>query len=1584
MIQINWNNFKAKFNGKETSSFESLAYQLFCNEYGNDTGVFRFKNQTGIETEPINFEGIYIGFQAKFYETKISDNKDEIIESIEKGKRENPKLNKILFYLNQEFSESSTKKVKNPAYKKEIEKIAKKLKVEIEWRVPSHFERQLALPKNNYLNDFFFSLDKSVIDSLNEIKNHSENLLRPIQENIEYEKNRIIIDRISIINDIREEVDKSGIVIISGEGGCGKTAIIKEFYNDNKDSFPFYIFKASEFELSDIQLLFKKHHNLSLNDFTEAHNKEERKIIVIDSAEKISDLENQEPIKEFISALIKNSWSILFTTRLSYLDDLRFQFIEVFRLPFKQIGINNLTESELIKLSEEFKFQLPINERLKKITLNPFYLNEYLKNYNSIDNTINYSEFKNILWLKKIQNSSYRKQNTHINREECFLAIIKERSDSGNFFVNPSGCQPATLSLLQSDEIIDYNSANGGYFITHDIYEEWGLNKLIERTYLQSLSNKDFVSKIGLSLTIRRAFRIWLSDKLIENLDEIKSFIENVFIDKSIDQTWKDETLVSILLSDYSDEFFTQFHELIINDEYSILKKSIFFLRIACKEVDNSLYKLFGKELDLKYLFTKPKGNGWHSVIDLINKNIENFDISDLSYLTPLLEEWNSNNNKGESTKKASLFALHFYKKLQLSDEYLYTEDSGKKLVKIINQGAPELKDELSIIFDEVLENNWSNRSDPYYDLCLSILKPELEALPTLIALPDYILKLADLFWFEPPIKSGLYSSIGMEQHYSISRNSKHDYSTASALQTPINYLLKFSFKNTLDFIINFTNKTVEFYANSDYKDTIEEIEIQLTNEIKVKQYISQSLWHLYRGNGSPVTPYLLQSIHMALEKHLLDIAKKHKSEIIESWLLYLIKESKSASITSVVASVVLAYPDKLFNVAKVLFGCQKLFHYDTSRAVSEYHVKSLYSIGYGIMSENEIYADERIKTCDDPHRWNSLESLALNYQLFKNEEISDEESKNRARIIWDIIDSFHKKLPKRDEETDKDKTTRLLLARLDKRKMNISTEVQGDKILVSLNPEIDADLKKHSEEAVKESLSFMKHSGLKLWSTYKLEGDKKHEKYEEYQNDTKKILNKTKEIINGLKNGDSQFHLFNSAIPSLTCSTLIRFYSSELTKDEKEFCKETILEYATAPFQDGYNYQVSDGVEVSISSIPFLINLFPGESSKLNSLLFLVLMDNRTISHQVKFCNFAIKAFANHLWDISPLNALKILQCFLKFKPLFNIIKEEKSTRADMPYSRVRVSYQEIIKEFFKQYEKELDEAFNKDFEDIDFKVDNYSVQDLDIIFQIIPIKTEDKTLLNYVSEIVLSLSEKLIKGNRHRDRDKSRDRSQDIDSSLRYRFLKKYSYFVLYRPVSDIDRFIKPFVDNFQSSDEMKYFFEQFIWAEDKINQYEQFWLIWELFYPKIIEFGKDEGGHYYKSIIKTYLLAWNHWRKDAKNWVSLKEREKLFYKKTVRDLAENPAVLDSIAQFLNQIGSDFIEEGVFWISDLVRGNEHKKLGVNTVYYTAQLVRKYIYLNRTKVKHEIKTKTEILIILNFLISKGSVNAYLLREDIL
>ncbi|WP_249535438.1 hypothetical protein, partial [Escherichia coli] len=68
-------------------------------------GIFRYKNQSGIETNPITKDNEIIGWQSKFYDTKLSDNKADLIEMIEKSKKAYPGLSKIIFYTNQEWGQ---------------------------------------------------------------------------------------------------------------------------------------------------------------------------------------------------------------------------------------------------------------------------------------------------------------------------------------------------------------------------------------------------------------------------------------------------------------------------------------------------------------------------------------------------------------------------------------------------------------------------------------------------------------------------------------------------------------------------------------------------------------------------------------------------------------------------------------------------------------------------------------------------------------------------------------------------------------------------------------------------------------------------------------------------------------------------------------------------------------------------------------------------------------------------------------------------------------------------------------------------------------------------------------------------------------------------------------------------------------------------------------------------------------------------------------------------------------------------------------------------------------------------------------
>src|SRR5262245_62408220 len=94
--------------------------------------------------------------------------------------------------------------------------------------------------------------------------------------------------------------------------------------------------------------------------------------------------------------------------------------------------------------------------------------------------------------------------------------------------------------------------------------------------------------------------------------------------------------------------------------------------------------------------------------------------------------------------------------------------------------------------------------------------------------------------------------------------------------------------------------------------------------------------------------------------------------------------------------------------------------------------------------------------TCDDAHRRWSLENLVLNYQLFRSEAEDEALAKERQEAIWAILDKHYAMLPEKSQETEHDKTWRLFLARMDRRKMSISAETRDDRVFLKFNPELD------------------------------------------------------------------------------------------------------------------------------------------------------------------------------------------------------------------------------------------------------------------------------------------------------------------------------------------------------------------------------------------------------------------------------------------------------------------------------------------------------------------------------------------------
>jgi hypothetical protein len=1613
VVDINWNNFKAKFNNQEQSAFERLCYLLFCKEFGRDTGIFRFKNHAGIETDPVEKNGQVIGWQAKFYSTSLSEHKQDFVDSIDSAKARHPGITKLIFYTNQEFGQDAKKT--DPKYKTAIESHAKTKGVEIEWRTASYFESPSVCEHNFAIAQHFFSLNKGILDSIADLSLYTASVLKPIRSEIPFGGKTIKLDRSAVVAGLTNTASKSPVVILSGGAGVGKTAVVKDLYDTVKGSAPLFVFKATQFRnISHINQLFKNYGEITEFDFINEHKGIHPKYVIIDSAERLSEVEDQDVFRLFLSDLLENGWSVIFTVRYGYLDDLRFQLKEVYNSSFSSVNVPDLAPEELEKIANDHGFSLPRNDRLVSLLMTPLYLSEYLQNYANIKDTISYAEFRDIIWKKQIQDAVHQSANLHRRREECFLQIANKRANDAGFFVKADGCDHEALQKLEADEIITHDANAGGYFITHDVYEEWALDKIIDQAFVRAKNYQSFYQEIGSSLPIRRAFRSWLSDKLFADDESAKRLIDFTIKDAPVGNHWKDEVLVSVLLSDYSRVFFQRFElellketEKVVSDGGSsklvrtssvsykykeeLLHKILFLLRIACKTMDEEFLRLLGfkkaSAISLKTVFTAPKGTGWDSTIAFINKHKAKLQFRYMGAILPVLDEWNRRRRQGEITKNACQIALFYFDELTKQEDFYFSDrdDTKDMLIRTILNGSVEIKMELTRIVNEVVAAKDTSHRGRYYELVKTILSSITDSSEISKHLPAEVIRLANLFWPHTP-KKNRYSFSGyrndIEQYFDLGEGHLRYY-PASAFQTPIFQLLQTDPQATVAFILSFTNKSIEYFAKTDLAQyEVEEIDVVVDDSgATVKQYICHRIWNIYRGTQT--APEVLESIHMALERWLLMVAKTATPEILESWCLYLMKHSRSASITAIVASVVLAESSKLFNVATLLFRTKELFFFDTSRMQLDMSAKGMYAISH---DPTGIFTNERIQTCNDKHRSWSLENLALQYQVFATEGEGEDVAKHRQEVLWKIFDDHYEQLPDKSKETAMDKTWRLCLARMDRRKMNITTETKDDQVLISFNPEIDPELKQYSETSLAKTTESMKYLPLQLWAQNRVERNEDYKKHLQYENDHALVISETKKVVEGLKDDkseDKNFSLFYQSLPAYVCAVLVRDYFEKLDAQERAFCKDVLIEHASAPLREGYRYQIGDGVKVAISVLPSLLKVFPNDAGEIKTILLLTLFDSYPVAMGgQRMLDHPTGAIANTLWKESFADANSIFLGFLMLKPAFDKLRET-TRRENHKRGVYEFSNHDLLKMFVKTHEAEINRIVSNEIAYSDIvNIDQLDLDTLITAFRLLRIDTADETHRTFVHQIFPIFSKKLFKDSRRRDGEDS------FDYSDKQRFLEKLSYVVLSSKVENIDAYLTPFLDDFKDSENAARLFSEFVRAEDRLAQYEQFWTVWELFYPKVVALARDKHSWFYsKEIIHNYLLAWSFWKKEAREWHSLKDREKSFFKRVSEDMGGNPATLYSLSKLLNDIGSGFKDDGIHWLSDMLNKNPElstAELEVNTVYYLETLVRSYVIKNRNAIKKTLQLKTRILVILDYLLSKGSETAYLLREDIL
>lgn len=1321
-IYPDWNSFKYKYRGQEQDAFEDLARTLFRKEMGIKYGLFQRINNKGNETDIVEKDGEICGFQAKFFDKKI--NIGSIVSSMKNAKESNPEQTHYYIYCNLAFGEprkrKGTKKTDptpdQTLAEEKITRVANELGVTIVWKMGEAILDEAN--EESWINDVFFCVEGKLEALIEEERLHSEIAFNSINYACSFNSRSIHIDRTNILTQI-ENADPSTLYVIHGEGGCGKTAIIHELFDKKGDLYPICYRKASSLNVKNLAAVFHLSDLYTFPDFREAYKRCERKYFIIDSAEHLDEIEDGTILQSLVRGLMNENWCIVFTVRNVFLSDL----LNLLKCEFHQVQINKidvgiLPEHQLRDIARTNGIQLPVDRILFDRIRNLFYFDLYTQYYDEIGHQYNDRDFLKLVWDKKIKGKNNR---IGYLRESLFESFIEDRITANTFFLPAEKYINEEFDMLIAEEIIA-DSPGQGLFITHDIFEEWGLYRIIDKKWEDKESVLGFLSALGDTRAVRRAFRLWLKDKVSANPDSILLLTQASF-SSDMPGMWKEEVLCAILLSDKAQLLLSPYERQILNNTDGLAKKVIWSLRVGCLYVTDVIsYK------DYYLPRYAPIGSGWKYIIELL---FHHQNEGKLSIWLPVLNEWTKSNLRGELTRKIGLMALAYYKSEAYQKEY-YLDGQSNMVHEILNNTAWEIKEELSELLYSI-----KGQDERRHGLIEFVLKDNLGANNIHLAIPQVVADLCLYYWKEKLDKENRH------QYYSRSTEAAFglaafvdmlQYFPSGAYQTPTAVLLVANKTIAIDFIIRLMNDCVETYSESGY-DTLDKVEITNGEDKNNWQWHSFGLWCMYRGTGSPVAPNCLQSVHMALEQYLLQLSKMGDFEQCEAIMQRLLFECHSSSVSAVVGSVVLAYHNEYWRTALILFRTIKFIQADIHRALRENEAKTLYQISGGL---NPNVLKERLETCKQEHRKTNLENICLNYQFVGTKCLSKCENENLIQRLYEILDT-HRKLLKKINGNGKEQLE-ILVSRMDRRRLKIKhTEHVEGGLSIQFEAKLTKGTRKKIDETEQLNQEMCRYLELLNWAMGMFRNEMPARN--KYIDNPELVLQDAKEMHREQESGRKGF-ITNAYTLEWVSAGLIKFCHAQLSKEGLLWCKTIVdkkLSNMVAPID------VMDGTTACIQVLPQLIELFPDDKEKYAEFLFICLM--MPAYGGTGACDYAIAAVqSSDLWakDVALVKgvleryindeSLKTLHSY-HLKVIFGLMPH----LPDKETTDIAVKYLKILPELIKSHEDEVHGMFDVIAYLVKLFMHTDSVEILQCLSCTFPIIKEDYLGDSYLTRFIM-----------------------------------------------------------------------------------------------------------------------------------------------------------------------------------------------------------------------------------------------------
>ncbi|WP_422091072.1 hypothetical protein [Tenacibaculum ovolyticum] len=1419
---------------------------------------------------------------------------------------------------------------------------------------------------NNFIQKIIINTT-NIKAKLSSIVKQTKNVLNKIQSDISGVKLKRNLTDLPI----KKIISNNQFIFIDGVAGSGKSVYAKQIL-ESLDDTCIISFAADQFLKSSlINTLHEINVDLSIDEIFNEFEEFSNKLIYIDSFEKLLE-GDAESFRELIAVLKENKDIKLIVSCRSYaLETLKFNYFNKNLLLDNTFSIKvpELNNKELKYFAEKIPALQNIvqNENLSKIIRIPKYLSlaEKLISVSEEDlSVIDVVEFKKQLWKNVVGGNIALSQE---KRQNTFVEIAVKRAKNLTLLTATNEFDSEVVYKLKGDGVL--YEENNLYAPSHDIFEDWGLIKYVNNLKINNPKIDLFYASLTNEPAIRRGFRLWVESKIEESESWIYNFIIDTINSTLIQNHWKDEVLISIIKSDLCDKFFKEHKEELLKNDLKLLKKVIHLLKISGKDFNQS-----------------PNNKGWDVVIKFLFDNLD--ELTEIYTQTlRFLYDWENILIYGRITnvntpKYVGKLVTKILNNFEEGVDWMNAGESNsltEKGIKLQYQLAEYIPDEIKGLLDNLLietqEEDYKlrNKKDKQIKYALSHFHSG-----TLTKIfPNELIALANLKWKYKKVKSKSrfgfeHSPYGIEHHFGIT--DKHDFKCFphSAYQTFVYKLLKSTPLKALDFIIEFTNHCAKNYIKSDFlkdndfgrnKDDITSIDLLYNGQI-YPMHGSTYLWSINRG-GQIAVPDLLQSIVVALEKYLYElglIESEKIDEIIQLVFDLIYTKSNSVILISVLSSIAMAYPKKVGEKLLPLISDKNFFNWDRNRWIHDYQGNSLLGLPNSSW-EGRLCDKERQKALKWEHRkkyTKGLTNFLIQYQILYG---------NFDGKLFEMFDYMESKHNKDDVYFLK------LLSEIDIRKQKIEKVKHDGNLAIQISPNysVHSSLEKEMQKNEEQSDFQNKYSKYSLWVSQTFQKKQKEDVTYEYW----------KECFEYSQNYDKSKIDFINAFPIGTLASLgLDLFSEELTKNEFDFCVNTVLEIAQKLFVQKRKERFDlNNIDLSISiydndavygALPKLL-LFKEKLEKqqlndIRALIFFFLRDlNKNLDIHIK------KLYSSFKKDIWSADYQFAYNCFIGIILYAEFFKK---------YPKQNRYSDEEIKTIQDEEAKILNFIDNNEnvYELTNLSYSKYSHWELEKALQIFP--THNEYSFNFLELIFNAQIESY---SLEKDRF-SPTNYYDVGFTIRETIIDYLLEISFNEKTKSFFEFIINTGVNFKSQsrksyDTIKYITECIEWFYYKVDSnsnsekmLSNFWSFWEVLYLNIKEDTK---------LFNKEFLFNGKWKYEADDWFVLKdETVSSIYLKRVDSI--DYLNIEALMQLLSGLGfQNLMPQGIKILTKHLKSDEKQLLSIN-YYYGEKLIMRCFKFKMKIIKEDESLLNEFLWFLNIMINLGSSKAYYIRENLI